>query len=99
MMTDAGFQGYYTNHSVRATTATCLFQEKVPEQLIMEQTGHRSSAINSYKKASDEQKRHVSDVIQRIDKNEKNTTCTRMISSCSKQNVFTFSNSEIHFHL
>ena len=33
---------YYTKHSIRATTATKLFQEGVDEQLIMSRTGHRS---------------------------------------------------------
>jgi hypothetical protein len=38
----AGLTGYYTNHSLRATTATRLFAEGVDEQLIMARTGHRS---------------------------------------------------------
>lgn len=38
----AGLQGYFTNHSLRATTATRLFNEGVDEQLIMMKTGHRS---------------------------------------------------------
>jgi integrase len=35
-------KGRYTNHSLRATTATRLYQAGVEEQLIMERTGHRS---------------------------------------------------------
>ena len=38
----AGVQGFKTNHSLRATSATRLYQKCVDEQLIMERTGHRS---------------------------------------------------------
>ena len=35
LMKKAGFTGYFTNHSLRATTATQLFDAGVDEQLIM----------------------------------------------------------------
>ena len=38
----AGYIGYYTNHSLRATCATCLFGSGIDEQLIMNRTGHYS---------------------------------------------------------
>ena len=38
----AGIDGHFTNHSLRATAATSLYQHGVDEQLIMERTGHRS---------------------------------------------------------
>lgn len=38
----AGVSGYHTNHSLRATTATRLFNSGIDEQLIMSKTGHRS---------------------------------------------------------
>ena len=37
-----GLPGFFTNHSLRATTATRLFHSGVDEQLIMTKTGHRS---------------------------------------------------------
>lgn len=40
--TNAGIEGHYTNHSLRATTASRLFEARVDEQLIMARTGHRS---------------------------------------------------------
>ena len=56
--------GHHTNHSLRATTATRLYQHGVDEQLIMEHTGHRSVAgVRSYKRTSDEQKQAVSNVL------------------------------------
>ena len=46
----AGINGYKTNHSLRVTTATRLFQSGVDEQLIMARTGHRSlDGIRTYK--------------------------------------------------
>ena len=44
MMTEAGLgdKGHFTNHSLRASTATRLFRGGVDEQLIAGQTGHRS---------------------------------------------------------
>ena len=38
----AGVQGYFTNHSLRASTATRLFEAGVDEQLIMLRTGHNT---------------------------------------------------------
>jgi len=61
---NAGFQGYYTNHSLRATAATRLYNAGMDEQLVAEKTGHRSSAIRSYKRTCDEQMVKVNDVLQ-----------------------------------
>lgn len=38
----AGIDGHFTNHSLRATAATTLYEHGIDEQLIMERTGHRS---------------------------------------------------------
>ena len=45
MMSEAGVEGYYTNHSLRATAVSRLFQNDVHEKLIKEVTGHRSDAL------------------------------------------------------
>ena len=50
MCSRAGFAGRYTNHSGKVTCATELFAHNVDEQLIMRQTGHRSSAVRAYKR-------------------------------------------------
>ena len=50
----AGFTGYFTNHSLRATAATRLYSAGVDEQLISEKTGQRSLALRSYKRTSDD---------------------------------------------
>jgi len=43
-----------TNHSLRATCATRMYEGKIDEQVIMERTGHRSvMGVRVYKKTSD----------------------------------------------
>lgn len=60
----AGIKGYKTNHSLRATAATRLYQAGVDEQMIMEKTGHRSlEGVRSYKRTSSEQKENMSDIL------------------------------------
>ena len=45
----AGIPGHFTNHSLKVTSATRLFEARVDEQLIMQRTGHTSTAVRSYK--------------------------------------------------
>ena len=56
----AGLPGKFTNHSLRASTATHLYQEGVPEKLIKEVTGHRSKAVRDYECTRESLKRSVS---------------------------------------
>ena len=61
----AGILGFKTNHSLRVTSATWLFQCGVDEQLIMSNTGHRSiDGVRSYKRISEEQKKSISTQLQ-----------------------------------
>ena len=55
MMNESGARGHFTNHSLQATAVARLFQEGVDEKLIQGATGHRSEALNSYKR----DKKHV----------------------------------------
>ena len=41
MCTDADLQGQFSNHSLRATTATRGLEKGISDKLIMERTGHR----------------------------------------------------------
>ena len=75
MCKNAGMIGYYTNHSLRATTATRLHNHNIEEQQIMERTGHRSTeAVRSYKRTSSHQKELVSSILN----NEKRHCSTSM---------------------
>ena len=59
----AGFNGHFTNHSLCATTATRFFEAKVDKQLIMQQTGHTSTAVRSYKRVGEKLRAVTSDVL------------------------------------
>ena len=59
-----GIGGYKTNHSLRATSTSRLYQSGVDEQLVMERTGHRSiEGVRSYKRTSDQQREVLSDIL------------------------------------
>ena len=62
----AGIGGFKTNHSLRATSTSRLYQSGVEEQMVMERTGHRSvDGVRSYKRTSDEQRMTLSDILTR----------------------------------
>ncbi len=63
-MKTAGFAGHYTNHSLRVSAATHLFDSGVDEQLIMNRTGHSGTdGVRVYKRASEKLQEYTSDVL------------------------------------
>ena len=63
----AGFTGYFTNHSLRATTATHLFNAGIDEQLIMNCTGYSSTdGVRAYKRMSMQLSEITSDVLNQV---------------------------------
>ena len=72
MFIEAGFEneGIKTNHSLRATGATCLFNAGVPEKVIQKTTGHRSiEALRGYERVSMEQQQASTKVLTSINPN------------------------------
>ena len=64
MCQQAGVEGNKTNHSLRATGATQLYESGVPEKLVQEQTGHRSlEALHVYERTNEDQHRAVSSIL------------------------------------
>ena len=63
MCSEAGVSGKKTNHSLRATGASALFNAGVPEKMIRDVTGHRSSALLQYERPNLEQKQAVSQIL------------------------------------
>ena len=59
----AGIEGHFTNHSLRATSATRLFEAGIDEQLIMQRTGHTSTAVRAYKRIGEKLKAVTSDAL------------------------------------
>ena len=52
-----------TNHSLRATAISRMFNEKVPEKIIMEHWGHLSKeGVRCYERTTDAQEKRVSDI-------------------------------------
>ena len=47
---EAGFSGHYTNHSLRSTSATRMYESGINEQTICTITGHRSNVVRTYKR-------------------------------------------------
>jgi len=63
MCVEAKIEGDFTNHSLRASGTTELFQHEVPEMVIQDFTGHRSvKALRKYKVAV-MQKRAASNIL------------------------------------
>ena len=64
MCAEANIKGSKTNHSLRATAATQMFQEGVPEKLIQERTGHRLlEGLRSYERLCEPQHKAVSSLL------------------------------------
>ena len=60
----AGISGHKTNHSLRVTAATRLYDSGIDEQLVMETTGHCSTeGVRTYKRTSAMQRETVSDIL------------------------------------
>ena len=88
-MSEAGVEGYYTNHSLRATAVSRLFQNDVDDKLIKGVTGHRSEALQGYKRETEEQLLKVSKIVQGEKKKEStvmtycSTSVTSIMTCCS----------------
>ena len=68
MCKEAKIEGQFTDHSLRATGATELFRNNVPEKAIQEFTGHRSiKYLRQYEKPSMQQKMCASNILTRCD--------------------------------
>ena len=75
----AGIGGFKTNHSLRATIATRLYQAGFDEQLVMDRTGHRSvDGIRSYKRTSESQREDISNI---LNSNESKKICTSSLEA------------------
>ena len=64
MCSDAGLKGNFTNHSLRATGATTLFDAGVPEAIIQKRTGHKSvDSLRFYERTTLKQNMEVSSLL------------------------------------
>ena len=65
VMKSAGHVGKFTNHSLRATCASRMFTNDVPEQIIKEVTGHKSDCVHNYKCTSYEMREKASNTLSK----------------------------------
>ena len=63
----AGLPVKYTNHSLKATSASRMFVSGVPEKIVAEMTGHKSvKALRQYERTTEEQFQAVGHSISHI---------------------------------
>ena len=86
LMRSANIKGYFTNHSLRATAVTRLYEAEIDEATIMECTGHRSTdGVRAYKRESRKLKEISSNVLNQCKKMKVETSCeTENAASTSK---------------
>ena len=63
LLKSANLDGYFMNHSLHRTSATRLFQAGVEKKIVREVTGHVSDVLDKYQVTSNEQKEHVSKIL------------------------------------
>ena len=64
---DVGTEGNFTNHSLRATTATRDLAKGIPDKLIMERTSHRDvRSLQQYQRTNVEYKLEISKAFDEI---------------------------------
>ena len=87
MMKDANIEGFFTNHRLRRTGGTRLFRAGVDRKLVKEVTGHRSDAVDAYQITSDEQRKHMSRVIEKpmLDAERKVTSVHNVVGDEGRQ--------------
>ena len=64
----AGLSTKYTNHSLRATSASRMFSSGVPEKIVAEMTGHKSlTALRQYERTTETQFQAVGQAIANME--------------------------------
>ncbi len=59
----AGIKGKCTNHALKATCATRMYSQDFDEQMVCEQLGNSSEAVQVYKRMNSEQKMEISQAL------------------------------------
>ena len=73
LLSSADIDGYFTDHSLRRTSSTQMFQAGIDRKIVKEITGHKSDALDKYQVTSEDQLANVSKVISgeiKIDEGE-----------------------------
>ena len=93
MLKDANLDGFFTNHSLRRSRTTRLFQAGLDHKLVKEFTGHASDAVDQYQITSHEQPEDVSHIIsgekdpQKTHKNADIEICDQQKEECKNNSL------------
>ena len=88
----AGLPVKYTNHSLRATSASRMFASGVPEKIVTEMTGHKSvKALRQYERTTEEQFQAVGHSISRMQTFDSQSTIETVSTSQVKEETLGFS--------
>ena len=82
MLMSADIDGYFTNHSLRCSGCTRLFQAGVERKIVKEVSGHRSDAIDKYQLTSERQRQEVSRVLATTGNEEKLPNKAKVVKKC-----------------
>ena len=104
MCKEAGIEGNITNHSLRATSATQMYDKGVPEKIIQERTGHCSlEALWTYERTNEHQYQAVSAILS-APSSSSNTSYNKYIEQksishtvCQPHQPLTTSSSDFSF--
>ena len=82
----AGLPVKYTNHSLRATSASRMFASGVPEKIVAEMTGHKSvKALRQYERTTEEQFQAVGHFISHMQTFDPQSTIETVSTSQVKE--------------
>ena len=88
LMRDAGISGYFTNHSLRATATTRMYDAQLDEASIMQRTGHRSvQGVRTYKRTTEKLAELTSTILNQNDKKVKMEKPSTIDTNEQKENV------------
>ena len=77
-----------SNHSLRATGASNMFQANLPEHVIQSRTGHLSlKALHTYERVTEEQQKEACKVLTPIDQQGSNEPKNPSTSAVAKPQV------------
>ena len=62
-----GLKDKFSNHSLRATCASHMYKNDIPEQVIKEVMGHKSDCVRVYKRTSDKMRQNASHTLSKAD--------------------------------
>ena len=97
LIREVGIDGYFTNHSLRVTATTRLYDSQIDEASIMQCTGHQSvEGVCAYKRSSNKLCEVTSAILNQEFKRVKNEDCAKSYVQPVEGNESSRSPQKIH---